>query len=122
MCASSKAHYIEAIFFDIQNIISFTYEYDFSDYTDDLKTQYACERAILNISESVRKLEKQEQLINPDFQLSMISPDIEWHKIKGVGNIMRHDYEDVTASRVWNTICNDLNELERVCKSVLVEM
>lgn len=96
---SFKKHYLEAIINEIRNIRAFVAGYDFDDYADDLKTQYATERAVLNISEAVRNFEKHGQRDDPDFQLSSISTDIEWNKIKGIG--MRHDYENVTSSRVW---------------------
>jgi uncharacterized protein with HEPN domain len=29
-------------------------------------------------------------------------PEIPWRKVAGIGNILRHDYEDVSANALWN--------------------
>ncbi len=112
MSESSKSHYLNAIIHDIRNIRAFVAGYDFSAYAADLKAQYAVERAILNISEAVRNLEKHEKRVDGEFQLVSISPNIEWASIKGIGNIMRHDYEDVTSSRVWGVVTGYHDHLE----------
>ena len=54
MSEFSKHYYLNAIIADIRAIRSFVEGMTFDDYTDDLKTQYATERAILNISEAAR--------------------------------------------------------------------
>lgn len=114
-----KDHYLNAIVADIRAIKSFVVGMGFDDYADDLKTQYATERAILNISEAVRNFEKHGKRADPDFTLNSVSDDIEWAKIKGIGNVMRHDYENVTSSRVWGVIADHLDGLERACISAL---
>lgn len=119
MSESFKKHYLEAIINEIRNIRAFVAGYDFNDYADDLKTQYATERAVLNISEAVRNFEKHGRRVDPDFQLKSITTDIEWNKIKGIGNVMRHDYENVTNSRVWAVISDHLDGLEKACTAAL---
>ena len=119
MSESSKDHYLNAIIADIRAIKTFVAGMGFDGYAADLKTQYATERAILNISESVRNFEKHGKRADPDFTLTEISDDIEWAKIKGIGNVMRHDYEDVTASRVWGVIADHLDDLEKACVAAL---
>lgn len=119
MSGFSKDYYLNAIIFEIRNVRSFVDGLGFDDYADDIKTQYATERAILNISEAVRNFEKHGQRENPDFALNSIAADIEWAKIKGIGNVMRHDYENVTASRVWRVITDHLDALEKACAEAL---
>lgn len=119
MSEFSKDYYLKAIVAEIRAVRAFVEGYDFERYADDLKTQYATERAILNISEAVRNFEKHGQRADPDFRLSDVSPDIEWAKIKGIGNVMRHDYENVTASRVWGVITDHLDSLEQACLAAL---
>lgn len=119
MSEFSKTHYLNAILIEIRNIRSFVAGYDFDDYADDLKTQYATERAILNISEAVRNFEKHGLRVDAAFRLEDISNDIEWAKIKGIGNVMRHDYENVTNSRVWAVIADHFDALEKACVEAL---
>jgi uncharacterized protein with HEPN domain len=119
MSESSKPHYLRAILYDIGNIKAFIGHYNLAAYSADLKAQYACERAILNISEAVRNLEKHERQSDPDFSLASLSSQIEWANIKGIGNILRHDYEAVTSQRIWSVITRHLDVLERACLEAL---
>ena len=115
----SRRHYLNAIVAEIGNIRAFVRDLDLEAYSNDLKTQYATERALLNVSEAVRNLERQGRRTDPDFSLPSLSPDIEWQKIKGIGNVLRHDYETVVSSRVWAVVTEHLDRLERACQSAL---
>ena len=115
MSGSSEKYYLLAVVADIRAIRGFVSALDLTGYISDLKTRYATERALLNISEAVRNLEKHGRSTDPRFSLSSISTDIEWAKIKGIGNVLRHDYETVSPERVWAVIENHLDDLERAC-------
>lgn len=56
--------------------------------------------SVLNTNVVLLNFQKHYQRADPDFRLSHVSPNIGSGKIKGIGNVMRHDYENVTASRV----------------------
>jgi uncharacterized protein with HEPN domain len=64
-------------------------------FKDDYLHLYAVVRCLEIISEASRRL--------PD-ELTARHPSIEWRDIAGAGNIYRHEYEDVTARRVWRTL------------------
>lgn len=119
MSEFSKHYYLNAIIADIRAIRSFVEGMAFDNYADDLKTQYATERAILNISEAARNFEKHGKHVDCKFSLNSVSQNIEWSNIKGIGNVMRHDYENVTASRVWRVISDYLEPLEKACVTAL---
>src|ERR1700760_104556 len=61
----------------------------------DLKTVYAVTRCLEIISEASRRL--------PD-ELKARHPSISWRQMAGAGNVYRHDYEDVAAQFVWETV------------------
>jgi uncharacterized protein with HEPN domain len=44
---------------------------------------------------------------------------IAWREIAGVGNISRHDYQDVAAPRVWDTVQLALPPLRAVVEQEL---
>ena len=56
---------------------------------------YAVTRCLEIISETSRRLSG---------ALKARHPEIAWREVAGAGNIYRHDYEDVAAPRVWDTV------------------
>jgi uncharacterized protein with HEPN domain len=56
---------------------------------------YAVTRCLEIISEASRRLSD---------ALKARHPQIGWKEMAGAGNIYRHDYEDVAATRVWDTV------------------
>ena len=73
----------------------FVTDLDFPEFQDDLRSLYAVIRYLEIISEASRRL--------PD-ELKARHPLIPWREIACAGNIYRHDYEDVAARLVWDTV------------------
>lgn len=67
----------------------------FESFAQDTRTIYAVIRCLEIISEASRRI--------PD-DIKARNPGIPWKDIAGAGNIYRHDYEDVEARIVWNTV------------------
>jgi uncharacterized protein with HEPN domain len=61
----------------------------------DVRTVYAVTGCLEVISEASRRLP-------PD--LKARHPSIAWRQMAGAGNVYRHDYEDVAAQYVWETV------------------
>lgn len=59
-------------------------------------------RSLEIISEASRRLSD---------ELKARRPDIPWRDMAAAGNFYRHNYEDVTAQRVWKTLREDLPPL-----------
>jgi uncharacterized protein with HEPN domain len=74
----------------------------FEIFLEDTRTIYAVIRCLEIISEASRRL--------PD-DLKARHPSIPWRDIAGAGNIYRHEYEDVEARIVWNTVQSALPPL-----------
>jgi uncharacterized protein with HEPN domain len=71
----------------------------------DLRTVYAVTRCLEIISEASRRLPE---------QLKARHPAISWRQMAGAGNVYRHDYEDVAAQFVWETVQQALPPLRTV--------
>jgi uncharacterized protein with HEPN domain len=69
--------------------------FDRDTFKKDLRTLYAVTRCLEIISEASRRL--------PD-NLKARHPTIAWKQMAGAGNVYRHDYEDVAAQFVWDTV------------------
>lgn len=73
----------------------FTHDQTFEGFRDDVMRLYAVTRCLEIISEASRRLSD---------DLKARHPNIAWREMAGAGNIYRHDYEDVAARRVWDTV------------------
>ena len=89
----------EAALRDIHDHITLAMQFvggtDFDRFRTDLRTVYAVIRCLEIISEASRRL--------PD-DLKARHRDLPWRQIAGAGNVYRHDYEDITARLVWDTV------------------
>jgi len=68
----------------ISLIEEFTVGMDVPAYIADLKTQAAVERQLQIVTEAAYRLKPEDEHLCP-------GPD--WRKIRGMGNILRHDYD-----------------------------
>jgi uncharacterized protein with HEPN domain len=78
----------------------------------DWERQWLVERGVEIISEASRHL-------TPD--LKARHPAIPWQKIAGIGNVLRHSYENIAAPVMWKLAQDDLDALEKVCRAELAQ-
>ena len=79
----------------------------------DLRTVYAVTRCLEIISEASRRLPA---------EMKARHPSIAWKDVAGAGNVYRHDYEDVVAQHVWDTVQIDLPPLRAAIERELADI
>lgn len=79
-------------------------------FESDWQRQWLVERGIEIVSEASRHL--------PD-DLKARNPEIPWQKVAGIGNVLRHNYENIAAAVLWKLAQADLPTLEKTCRSEL---
>lgn len=84
-----------------------------SDAITDVVYRSAIERCIAVISEAARHL--------PTSILTG-APDIPWMKIRGIGNILRHDYERIDPDIVHDIVLYELGALGEACREALASL
>jgi uncharacterized protein with HEPN domain len=96
-------------FISIGRIHKFIAGMDRDAFFSDQKTQSAVERELLTISEACSKISDLEssQDIPDKNRLAARFPKIQWSEIRGIGNILRHDYGRVDPEVTWNTVSGD---------------
>lgn len=87
----------------IAEIREFTSEITFEEFQDDRKTITAVLYNLAIIGEAVRS-------IPPD--LEALHPEIPWDDVRGMRNIVIHEYFQVNLSIIWQTIQEDIVTLE----------
>ncbi len=96
--------------FNIVLIEDFVGGFSFEAFERDWKTLYAVTRALEIISEASRRLS--EDLRNRH-------PAIPWREMRDAGNKYRHEYDGISASRLWRTANESLAPLLAVVEAEL---
>ena len=77
-------------------------------FKTDRRTFYAVTRCLEIISEASRRL-------SPAFRDR--HPALPWRAIMGIGNVYRHDYDNVSEEFVWRTVRHSLTPLLEVVEA-----
>lgn len=83
----------------------------------DVKVRSAIERQLMIISEAAIRLEKIEPAAG-----SRLAPNIDWAGIRGIGNFIRHKYDDLDTSILVDVIGGRLAELRTACQAALARV
>jgi len=85
---------------------------DYATFASDDMARLAVERCLEIVSEASRRI--------PDADKARF-PDVPWRKIAGIGNILRHDYDDIAPKIVWATVTGELSSLRRAVDMLIAE-
>lgn len=94
---------LRAILDAINGIETSTRDKGLDDYRQDWLLRHAVERAIEIISEAARRI--------PAETLAL-EPQIPWAQIMGIGNVLRHEYNRISDSVIWNVVQDYLGPLK----------
>jgi uncharacterized protein with HEPN domain len=110
MAASSLAPRLTDILDAIEHIRSEMTGVTIDAFESDWRKRWLVERGVEIISEASRRLTD---------DLKSRHPEIPWVKVAGIGNVLRHEYEGISAPVMWKLVQDDLAPLERVCREEL---
>ena len=79
----------------------------------DHKTQDAVERCLERICEAARKLGD---------TLDTKYPEAEFAKLRQLGSVLRHDYDDIDTDMLWRSVTERLDPLEHACRRELADI
>jgi uncharacterized protein with HEPN domain len=54
--------------------------------------------------------------------LTVRYPEIEWHAIRGIGNILRHEYERVETEVLWQVATSSVPQLAPVIERMIRDL
>ena len=110
MPSEKPARRLEDIIENVQAIQQYVTGMDLAAFEEDKKTCDAAERCLERISEAAAKL--------GDLAPALM-PDQPWQKIRALGNRLRHEYDAISAVRLWDIVRVDLPGLCAACKDAL---
>lgn len=82
-------------------------------FLQDRLTQRTVERCLEIISEASRKIPE---------PMKAAHPEIPWRKVAGIGNVLRHDYDEVDAGVVWQAATVEVVPLRTAVAVLLAEI
>ena len=79
------------------------------EYQKDSILRFAVERAIEIVSEASRRV--------PD-DLLAVRPEIDWKKVRGIGNVLRHEYHGLSDKIIWGVVTDELPKLRMAMEAI----
>lgn len=101
---------IQKILKHIDKILNYTKDMNFNTFNIDEKNIDACLMNFATIGETVNDID--ENFINEH-------KEINWKEMKGMRNIIVHDYDGVNTRIVWDTIKDDLPKLREQLNNLI---
>jgi uncharacterized protein with HEPN domain len=102
--------YLDDIIEAIEKIQNYVEGMSFEIFYSDPRTIDAINRNLGIIGEAANRI---------PLEIKNEHPDIEWHRIIGLRNIIIHDYAKVDLEVIWDIIQNKLSLLEQQAKEIL---
>ena len=97
---------------DIQTSMD-SFDHSFSLFCENNMYQFSVAFCLLQIGELVGKLTEEYR--------AATKAQIPWPQIKGLRNVIVHDYGSIDLEGIWRTITNSIPELYRFCREQLEE-
>ncbi|MGE7371084.1 HepT-like ribonuclease domain-containing protein [Neorhizobium sp. NPDC001467] len=85
----------------------------FEDFQNDTMLKFGVERAIEIISEASRHI--------PD-DLRSTRPEVPWPKVRGIGNVLRHEYHGLSGKIIWTVIEDEIPKLRVAIEAIQREV
>jgi uncharacterized protein with HEPN domain len=110
MAPKDSLLYLAHMFDNIERIRLWTNGHTLETYRANLMMRDAVERCLERISEASRRL---------PLEVKATQPHIPWRKVADIGNVLRHEYDDVADTEVWRIIVDDLPALRNAVRSMI---
>jgi uncharacterized protein with HEPN domain len=107
--ARKVEHVIHDILEAIERVEEITRGRTLEDFETSWQLRWLVQRAIEIVSEASRAI--------PD-DLASTRPEIPWRKVRGIGNVLRHDYEGLSDRIIWNVVLDELPRLKTAIQAI----
>jgi uncharacterized protein with HEPN domain len=80
-----------------------------ADFKQDWLLRLATQRALEIVSEACRHI--------PD-ELLLLAPEVPWKQIRGIGNILRHEYHRIADDVIWAVVTENVAPLKTAVETL----
>jgi uncharacterized protein with HEPN domain len=102
-------HAVHDVLEAIERVEQITRGKSFSDFEASWQLRWLVQRAIEIISEASRAIPE---------NLTGLRPEIPWPKVRGIGSVLRHEYNSLSDRIIWNVVIDELPRLKAAIKSI----
>jgi uncharacterized protein with HEPN domain len=106
-------HVIHDILEAIDRIEQITRGKTLLEFENNWQLRWLVQRAIEIISEASRAI--------PD-DLTSRRPEIQWLRVRGIGNVLRHEYSGLSDRIIWNVVIDELPRLKTAVQALAAEI
>ena len=110
MSSSAPERRLRDILDNISRVRSYIRGITQQQFASDGKTQDAVERCLERICEAARKL---GDILDDKY------PKVEFPKLRQLGSVLRHAYDDIDTDMLWRFVTERLDSLESACRREL---
>ncbi|CDZ55477.1 HepT-like ribonuclease domain-containing protein [Neorhizobium galegae] len=93
----------------IEGIQTHTPGKSLAEFERDWLLRLGTQRALEIVSEACRHI--------PD-ELLNLAPDVPWKKIRGIGNVLRHEYHKIADDVIWVVVMENVPPLKAAIKTI----
>jgi uncharacterized protein with HEPN domain len=85
----------------------------FTDFENSWQLRWLVQRAIEIISEASRAIPN---------DLAGRRPEIPWSSVRGIGNVLRHEYSGLSDRIIWNVVIDELPRLKAAIEAIAADL
>ena len=102
-------HVLHDILEAIDRVEQITSGKTLEDFEVNWQLRWLVQRAIEIISEASRGIPE---------DLKTMRPEIPWDQVRGIGNVLRHEYQGVSDPLIWNVVVDELPRLKAAVRAI----
>jgi uncharacterized protein with HEPN domain len=77
----------------------------------DQRTLRAVLYSLQTVGEAAIRLDKEEKRLGAGGQMERLYPQISWRDVRGMSNIVRHQYDDLNLDLIWTTATESIDPI-----------
>jgi uncharacterized protein with HEPN domain len=113
MAPREYRQFLDDILAAIRGIRQAVADKTFEEFCSDWLLKHGVQRGIEIISEASRSVPEEIQALRPD---------IPWRKVRGIGNVLRHEYHGLSDKIVRGVVVDELPRLETAVIAILASI